>query len=133
MFFFKKNLPFQIAFCKFEKCSFHASKQNGLDSVISSRLIHHVIFFISSIVSEAVGQTDLELQSRLMGHQFSFSPVYDENAYWTYVPWPLDNLGLIVAFQSGGQIETHFNVVPGNLVESFTDWKHNKDFKRIVL
>ena len=69
------------------------------------------------LANEAAGQTDLEMQSMLMSHQFSFSSVYSENLYWTYFEFGsiLPEHGLIAAWDAVGQIETYFNVVPGTL------------------
>ena len=54
-----------------------------------------------------------------MGHQFSFSSVYDENIHWSHhlvEDWPFNgDFGLVYAFEGAGIIETFFNVVPGNL------------------
>ena len=77
------------------------------------------LLLILLTATEAFGQTDLELQSRLMSHQFNFQSAFDTRLYWRHIDQPHDGqaLGGVYPMVPQGAIETMFNVVPGNLYE----------------
>ncbi len=81
----------------------------------------HIYISIIFSVNGGFGLTSLELQSRLMSHEFSFKSVFDTSRYWTHMPMIIyPKHGIITALQSGNDhILTRFNVVPGNLIYSF--------------